>query len=62
MLAAPAAVEVGAPPAPPPMTTPYWVNAAEEDSCVVELKYGIPPEFTVPPTVSGKLVDPAGHA
>lgn len=33
----PAAVDVGAFPAPPPMTTPYCVNAAEDVKAVPEL-------------------------
>ena len=28
-------------------------SSADDDSCVVELKYGIPPEVTVPETVTG---------
>src|SRR5579863_8328959 len=46
---------VGAPPAPPPSTIRLSASNAEDDSCVVELKYGIPPEVTVPETVKGKI-------
>ena len=49
----------GAPPAPPPFTRMFVLSIADDDSCVVELKYGIPPEVTVPATVTGKLGVPA---
>jgi len=41
-------------PAPPPLMRTFAAIAAEDDSCVPELKQGIPPEFTVPLTVKGK--------
>jgi hypothetical protein len=50
---------VGALPLPPPLIRTLAVSNPEEDSCVAELKYGIPPEVTVPATVSGKEFDPA---
>jgi hypothetical protein len=44
---------VGALPAPPPLTRKPVFRMADEEDCVVELKYGIPPEVTVPETVTG---------
>jgi hypothetical protein len=44
---------VGAPPAPPPFTRMFELRMPDEVSVVVLLKYGIPPEVTVPATVTG---------
>ena len=43
----------GAVPAPPPSIGEPDAKRADDDSCVVELKYGTPPEVTVPATVTG---------
>ena len=40
-------------PAPPPSRSPFAASSDEDDSVVVAVKQGIPPEFTVPATVSG---------
>ena len=48
----------GAPPAPPPRTSTFVFRIAEELSCTVELKYGTPPDVTVPLTVKGRAVEP----
>ena len=53
--AVPAAVDVGAAPAPPPITTPYCVNAPEDAQVDALEKYGTPPD--VPATVSANVPD-----
>lgn len=45
-------------PAPPPLISVFAAIVAEDDSCVPEVKQGIPPEFTVPLTVNGKEEEP----
>lgn len=41
-------------PAPPPTMRALAARAADDASFVVEVKQGMPPEFTVPLTVTGK--------
>ncbi len=47
----PVVVVEGATPAPPPIMIELAASSADEDICVVLLKYGMPPLVTVPLTV-----------
>src|SRR6266852_1743094 len=49
-------------PAPPPITILLAVSAALDASLVVLVKQGIPPELTVPDTVSGNADPPPAPA
>ena len=55
----PVAVAEGATPAPPPYTTPYWVNAADEAIVPAAVKAKTPPEvpvvIPVPPLATTKV-------